>query len=229
MNHQIDPKFDCAHFSETYLSAMECLSKEQLTSVKRKTLKGIVNCPVDVTITDEEGNVVGQIVNNEVDESIENKISMSVEGDSKIFYLPEDVPFNITLTGNDDGTMDYSLCQYNPDTGTGGRIYYQDVEIESGSSMTQKIQSDNTFDTVILKTEEGNEITPTKIIDEAETGKLSVDVTVEGIGSANSLSNLTQGDYVTLSATTDENNEFLGWYDQSNNLLTTEKEYSFSL
>lgn len=229
VNHKIDPKFDCAHFSETYLSAMECLSKEQLINVKRKTLKGIVNCPVDVTITDEDGNVVGQIIDNKVNESIENGITMSVEGDSKIFYLPESIPFSVTLTGNDNGTMDYSLCQYNPDTGTGGRIYYQDIKIESGSSMTQKIQSDDTFDTVILKTEEGNEITPTQIIDEAETGKLSVDVTVEGIGLANSLANLTQGDYVTLSATTDENNEFLGWYDQSNNLLTTEKEYSFSI
>ena len=229
VNHVKDPKFDCAHYPETYLAAMQCLRREQLTGANRKMLKGIVNCPVDVTITDYEGSVVGRTINDQVDENIENGITMTVEGDSKTFYLPKDMEFNIKLTGNDDGAMDYSLCEYDPDTGEIGRVYYQNIPVNTGVSFTQEIVGGETADEVPLKDVAEKIVSPTKVMDDTQIGTLSVDVSVEGIGSANSMTGLTEGDRVTVSAVTDENNEFLGWYDESGRFITKDADYSFSI
>ena len=229
VNHVKDPKFDCAHYPETYLAAMQCLTREQLTGANRKMLKGIVNCPVDVTITDYEGSVVGRTINDQVDENIENGITMTVEGDSKTFYLPKDMEFNIKLTGNDNGIMDYSLCEYDPDTGETGRAYYQDIPVNTGVSFTQEVFCDARVDEVPLKDRADNIVSPTKVMDNTEIGTLSVDVSVEGIGSANSMIGLTEGDHVTVSAVTDENNEFLGWYDELGRFITKDADYSFSI
>lgn len=43
---------------------------------------------------------------------------------------------------------------------------------------------------------------------------LSVATEVQGMGTASSFANLTYGDAVVLKAETDENNEFIGWYDE---------------
>lgn len=74
-------------------------------------MKGIVNCPVDITIKNNEGDVLGQIENNEINESVGDEIIMNVDGDSKSFYLPTGQDFTIELTGNDEGRDGLSLCE----------------------------------------------------------------------------------------------------------------------
>lgn len=224
----LKPDFSSAHRSETYLAAMNVLSKEELQQ-NRRTLLGIVNCPVDVTIKDDSGEIVGQIVNNEIMQSSGNGIVMAVDGDSKTFSLPIEAEYTVELTGNDDGFMDYSLCEIDPDTGEVSRTYYSNVPVSDNATYTQKITEDSQIASFELKDEENNIVESTGVLTEENIGQLSVDVTVEGIGSANGLANLSQGDYVSLEAIADENNEFLGWYDMNGNLMSADNLYSFSI
>ena len=228
INQGVDPTFQCNHESEYYLAAMESLTSEQMESWrKRSTIyKGIVNCPVDIEVRDSNNQIVGKIKDNTVDSSISNGIVMDVNGDSKTFYIPSDMECDIILTGNNNGKMDYSFVEIDADRGEVGRKVYQDVSVTKGVSMKQHIDpEDNSKD---LKNSNGQIINP-NVVKTDTSNPLKVEVTVEGIGCADSLYNLMPGDYVTLSATTDDNNEFLGWYDKNGNLITKDNNYSYSI
>lgn len=227
ISHQaLKPEFEYAHRSETYLAAMNTLTKTELQA-KRKVLNGIANCPVDIQIKDEFGNVVGEIKDNEV-VKCDDDIVMDVEGDSKTFYIPEENDFTVDIVGNDTGTMDYSLCEIDPDTGETGRIFYKTVPVSEGKVMTQSISAGQQLPDIELKDEDGDNLTK-NVLEADDMGTLSVNITVEGKGIANSLSNLTPGDYVTVGAIPEEDSIFDGWYDKDGNLLSKESEYSFSI
>lgn len=220
--------FACAHMPETYLSAMNVLSEIQLKK-KRMVKLGIVNCPVDVNIKNADETSVGEIVNNQVVEATEDDVQLSVDKDSKVFYLPINADYTVELTGNDTGTMDYSLCELDPDTGEIGRSYYEKVPVKRNVTYTQNVTSESDLSSNNLVDDNNALIKPREILGKDDLGSLSVDVIVEGVGSANSMMNLTQGEYVTLCANTDSNNSFLGWYDMDDNFVSSESEFSFSI
>lgn len=224
----ISPAFSCAHRAETYLAAMNILSEKQLRQ-KRSYLWGTVNCPVDVTIKDGDGNVIGKIVDNVVDDTIEEGVQIDVEGDSKTFALPQDASYTIELTGNDDGVMDYSLSVMDADSGESERTFYQAVPIKKGQTMTQSVLEESELPDIDLLNEDSQVIGTTNYFQSDDLGQLSAEVEVEGIGSANGAYNVTAGDYVILSAIADENNSFLGWYDEEDKLLSTEGNYGISV
>lgn len=230
-NDFLQPRFDWAHKSETYYGAlMDNISEDYLTKDKN-AIKGIVNCPVDVCILDGNGNVVGNIIDNKVVNQNESSVFMEVDGDSKIFYLPkDDSSFKIELKGNDNGTMDYSLAEIDLDTGEISRTVYKSVPIEKGATLQQSVDYENdAFLISELAKEDESVVEPYGEFDENSLGKLSVNVTVEGIGNAESLSCLSPGDYVCLEAVTDDNNEFLGWYNSEGKLLSKEAKYIFTI
>lgn len=224
----LEPTFLHAHTSETYLAQMNTIAIEQLVT-PRKMIWGIVNCPVDVTIKDENGSIVGEIKDNQINENIEDGIVMYVDGDSKSFSLPQDEGYTVELTGNDNGTMDYSLCYVDADTGEIERTYYEDVPIETNKIYTQDIKSGDVPKDIDLVNSNNDVVEPTDNMDQEAFGQLTVEVTVEGVGSADSLYGLTPGDYVTLTAVTDQNNSFLGWFDENGELVSIDEEYSFSI
>lgn len=223
--------FSDAHQAETYLAAMQIITEEELCQ-PRKTLKGIANCPVDITIYDSDNKIVGQITDNVVSDTYTD-VQMDVEEDSKTFYLPAYSDYRVVLSGNDEGLLDYSLATIDPDTGEIERIFYNDLPVSAssggGTGYTQNVTADANINELVLTNADSKEISPTMVISSDNLGMLTVDVTVEGNGMADSFSNLTPGDYVTLEAIADENNVFTGWYDSERNLITTESTYSFSI
>lgn len=68
-----------------------------------------VKCPTDVYVYDETENLVLSIVNNKI-EVCDIYIAATVDGDEKIFALPDNGKYNIKIVGTDDGTMDYGIC-----------------------------------------------------------------------------------------------------------------------
>ena len=229
MNHTIvSNKFGYAHGAETYLAAMNVIKSYDIIK-ERKALKCIVNCPVDVTVKDEDGNVVASIVNNEIISDSDTSLAMYVEGDSKSVFIPADGAFNIELTGNDNGTMDYSLCYIDPDGGEIERYYYNNIPVVNGETYTQECEIiDEYLEVGDLLEEDDSVVGITDYFDYENLGSLSYEVTIEGIGSASSIYNVTPGDYVTLVAEPDENNSFLGWYDSLGTKISEDNEYSFS-
>ncbi len=224
-NEAFSNYFLYGHASETYLAAMNAVTEEELKRPKTM-LHGIINCPVDATIVDSNGNVVGEIKDNKITKETEG-ISLSVEGNSKVFYISGNADYQIKLTGNDKGTMDYSLNEVDCDTLAGSRIYYHDVPLEKGTTYIDTIDADSSFDSYQLVDTSGNNVNKT-IISEENTGSLSTIVTIEGTGEADSFYNLTPGDYVQMEATPTEGNHFVGWY-KDGNLVSTDSVYGFSI
>lgn len=208
---------------------MNVLTSDELTKPSRAMLMGIVNCPIDVTVKNESNEIIGQIINNEIVQQPENNITMAVNGDSKTFILPAEAEYTVELTGNAEGTMDYSICEIDPDMGEVSRTYYSNVSVNDSVTYTQEITEGSQTASFELRDEDNNIVKTTGILNEEEIQQLSVDVTIDGIGSADGFENLSPGDYVSLEAIADENNEFLGWYNMDGSLISIDNVYSFSI
>ena len=229
-NQAIDSRFEWAHLSETYLASMKALEAEDLYKngkpVKRTVKHGIVNCPVDVSITNGEGEVVGKIVDNRVVTDIEgDSVNLSVTGDSKQFWISADEDCHVILTGNDNGTMDYVLSEDDADSGETQRILYKTVPLENDKVYTSELLCDEGIAEAELKNAAGDVIDKSEELSDEKLGNLSVTVKIEGVGMADSFNGLSYGDSVVLTAIPDANNSFLGWYDSENNLVSTESKY----
>jgi hypothetical protein len=224
--------FSDAHKMETYCAFMMALTSGEVTA-PRKSLLGSVNCPVDVEIIDKStGEVVGRIVDNVVDEEIaakENSVVMTVDGDQKQYWLPYNGDYEVRLTGNDDGVMDYTLSEVDPDLGETERKNFYDVPLEDGLTYTCAAESadpENSpeLEDFTLTGSDDIEITP----DESFTAEDAIEYTVTtetaGSGSADTVT-VTSGDYATLSAVP-VRSEFIGWY-ENDTLISKEAVYRF--
>ena len=219
--------FGCAHTAETYMAMLDIIPQWVLE--KEKVFNGyIVNCPVDIVVKDKDGNILGKIEQNNVYTTTE-ELAMSVEGDSKSFLMHEDADYTIELIGNGSGTMDYSIVRYDADKGEIGRTVYLNLPLEKNTAYTQKLSANDSAEEIPLLDSEANIVEKTMTLDEEEIGSLAIKVNIIGNGFAQGYESLTFGDYVILSAITNEYNEFLGWYDKDGNLICTNKEYGVSI
>ncbi len=228
----LNPRFEDAHMAETYCAYMMTMPKAELLREK-EALLNTVNCPVDIEVIDNEtGDVVGRIVNNVIDEEIaakDNAIVMTVDGDSKSFWLPSDGDYDVRLTGNDEGTMDYTVSEIDSNIGETQRVNFFDVSITDGKEMTGEINSEDFVleeYTLSFEDESAPDMIPTEIMSGDEIVNYNIEVAVEGYGIATNSMTVSSGDYVSLTATPYEGNEFLGWYEGSE-LISTDMQYSF--
>lgn len=67
-----------------------------------------VKCPTDVYVYDEDNTLVLSIINNTI-EKLNFNVSAIVDGNEKIFALPDDQNYSIKIVGTDKGTMTYSV------------------------------------------------------------------------------------------------------------------------
>ena len=227
---ELNPRFEHAHMAETYCAYMMSMTESQLKE-ERKGYLNTVNCPVDVTVIDNEtGEVVGKIVNNVIDEEIaakENSVVMTVDGDSKSFWLPSDGDYEVILTGNDNGTMDYTVSKIDSDIGEVERVNFYDVEIVDGKSYTGEIISEDfVIEEYTITTDDNGVVSPDENLSDDGLQTLYIDISVVGDGYATESMTVTKGDYVSLSAVAEETGGFIGWY-ENGELVSTEETYSF--
>ena len=220
---ELNPRFEHAHMAETYCAYMMSMTESQLKE-ERKGYLNTVNCPVDVTVIDNEtGEVVGKIVNNVIDEEIaakENSVVMTVDGDSKSFWLPYNGDYEVILTGNDNGTMDYTVSEVE-------RVNFYDVEIVDGKSYTGEIISEDfVIEEYTITTDDNGVVSPDENLSDDGLQTLDIDISVVGDGYATESMTVTKGDYVSLSAVAEETGGFIGWY-ENGELVSTEETYSF--
>ncbi|MBQ4348677.1 MAG: leucine-rich repeat protein [Clostridia bacterium] len=225
-----NPYFSGSHCAETYCAYMYALSKNELC-VKREGYKGSVNCPVDVEIYDKEtGELVGRIVDNVEDEEVasgKNSVVMTVDGDSKSFWLPSDGDYYIKLIGNDEGIMDYTMSEIDSDIGEIKRVNFFDVEITEGLTMTADVDAEDfVVEEHELNYENGETLKPTEILNEEDIETYSIDISVLGDGFASESRTAKSGDYVSLTATANEGWNFTGWY-ENDELASAENDLAF--
>lgn len=226
----LNPCFENAHKAETYCAYMMSMTESQVKQ-PRQAYKNTVNCPVDVTVIDNEtGEIVGRITNNAIDEEIaskENSVVMTVDGDSKAFWLPSDGDYEVILTGNDNGTMDYTVSEVDSDLGEEERVNFYDVDITDGDSYIGGIIADDfSIEDYTIKSDSGKTLTPDEKLDDSSMQTVEINVTVSGNGYATDSMTVTKGDYVTLEAVAEEDCEFLGWYEDGE-YVSDEETYSF--
>lgn len=86
-----------------------------------------IECPVDVQVYDLNGTLCGAISANTIDTSYHD-VYIRVEEDKKYVYLCGD-DYYLKLIGNDTGTMDYYVNEYNSDQSLARAISYNEVPL----------------------------------------------------------------------------------------------------
>ncbi len=112
-----------------------------------------VFCPVDVVVTDSQGNRLASVIGSEVNYYNSNfgDVIIFTDGDKKIIYIKGDKEFKVNLTGTDDGTMMYSLEKCNPITQeTFESKVFTDVELKKGKEMQSSVGQEQKAEDVKL-------------------------------------------------------------------------------
>ena len=122
----IDKTVYYSHTPETYIAgAYVCDSLDDFAPELYYNIE--VKCPVDVEIYDSNNNLVGRVVDNQIDEDVTTvAIYVDDSTNSKYIYGPADETYTVKAIGYDSGTMDYSVSIENIDDGTVQESYSVD-------------------------------------------------------------------------------------------------------
>ena len=112
------------HLMDAYMSYLLCRADaDELWTYNFNNVRRVsARCPVDVEIVDECGNVAAKVVNDE-EVASDLRVETVIEGDEKYFYLLDDGDYAVSLVGNDQGSMSFSV---------------DDLEIETGRVVSSK-------------------------------------------------------------------------------------------
>lgn len=217
---------EMAHYPETYLAWMYALdAKEFGHGIYRKDY---INCPVDVTVYDENGNNVAGFKDEEPYFEADGYVTAYVdENEQKVLVFPNDREYRVEITPYDSGTLSYTVEEYSAaDNETRRVVSYQSIPIEVGDKFEGVVSAitDTESETIYTfsKNEDG-ELEPTVDQSGNEVEKLTVNVSVTGNGQANGGGTFLNGEYALLTATPNSGSSFTGWY-VDGNLLSTETE-----
>lgn len=223
---QAQSYIEMAHYPETYLAWMYALdAKEFGHGIYRKDY---INCPVDVTVYDENGNNVAGFKDEEPYFEADGYVTAYVdENEQKVLVFPNDREYRVEITPYDSGTLSYTVEEYSAaDNETRRVVSYQRIPIEVGDKFEGVVSAitDTESETIYTfsKNEDG-ELEPTVDQSGNEVEKLTVNVSVTGNGQANGGGTFLNGEYALLTATPNSGSSFIGWY-VDGNLLSTETE-----
>ena len=109
-----------AHKMETYIAWLKVYgSAAQNNCASDNNFQGRiveVHCPVDFEVYDSGNQLVGRVVNNEVDYSCLRGIAISIDGDQKNLVLPDNQNYTFKMSGTGNGTMDFVVHDFNRGT-----------------------------------------------------------------------------------------------------------------
>jgi len=220
--------FAMAHYPEHYLCWLEggnslilkdgfyaSLSQEGRDSID-KVVEGLFAstykkyhfyCPVDVEVYDNSGKLVVNIVNNKV---IIEDIPCYVDGDEKIVYLSDTGKYDIKLIGNDIGTMDYTVQEFNSESEVVRSVFYYDIPLDDGVIYTDSVEGN------VLNTEEDYSITDGKTqlepaLDTIETDDDVKKYTISAKNGISSKSEAIKNESVSIVSIVDEGFKFVKW------------------
>ena len=92
-----------------------------------------VECPVDVTVKDMSGNVMGKTVGSTVHLENNSKVYITIEDESKKILAPPGVKYAVEIVGTGNGTMDIKHQLVNPVTGQAIESKeYNDIPVQKG-------------------------------------------------------------------------------------------------
>lgn len=134
-----------SHTYETYISWIYSLDKDWINKRYPATVSSIkIACPVDVFVYDEEGVLVGRVVENKVDDTIDNPVNITLSGTNneiKTIVVPPGSEYEVEIVATGKGTMAYSVADINmEDDQQLSYVLYSDIDINEGDIYTGKIE-----------------------------------------------------------------------------------------
>ncbi len=190
-----------------------------------KYKKQLIQCPVDVEITDADGNVVVSVVNHEI--LIDELPVVVVDDKIKIFYYDNFEDYDVKITAYEEGEVNYYVSEYAVGAEETKRVCYNNIEVCANETLTGTVNDEIDTDVAnydLILSE--NTISNTEVLANEELENLSVTITSEGSGVAADITEASKGDYVTVNAEPFAGAEFIGWYD-GEVYLSENAEYSF--
>ena len=217
------------HYPELSLAWMDALPGGYIyRDPKSRILR--VNCPVNVTVRDEDGQIVAQITEDQETELESVYEYFLDENGQKTFLLPLNGRYDVQIEAYDEGTMSVLLEDVDMQTDTVIRsIGYLGLSIGQGDSYRFVLEAgdpDEELPDCYLLDAGGNRVETSYAEKEALICTLSLECpeTVYAAGEGE----YSCGELVTLMIPEENAEDFLGWY-QGNELLSTEPEYRFQI
>ena len=166
--------------------------------------RSIIGCPVDVDVYC-EGNLVGRVVNNVVDQSM-TSLDIYVEDDVKIIYYPDDKVYDLQLKAYDEGEMLY----YTEDLQNAGESkMITGVELTNGKEFSSQIGGNIEASGVKLYVVNDDGEVLTEVLEDGTETQIEYTVTViDGIATPGKAK---AGDTVTITADTKSGYTFKEW------------------
>ena len=226
-------RISISHYPELNLAWMEAVGGKVIYIEDLLRNKGyrivLVNCPVDVTVRDGSGNIVGEIVDDEPQQNDSGILTFMDQNGQKGVLLPMNADYSVEMVGTADGDVTYSVTDIFSGTGTADRLVcYEEVGIEKGEMLTASVEEtiEDEADYTLTR-EDGTQEQPTIELDGAQISGKHIEVVTNGNGQADNGGDYLPGQFVKLSAEPDDQAIFLGWYDENDELLCCDEEYRF--
>ncbi|MCL2313112.1 MAG: dockerin type I domain-containing protein, partial [Firmicutes bacterium] len=225
-----------AHAPETYVSWVNSglASELYIVPIEKTSYEFIIKCPVDINVYDTNNIIVGRVINNIVDETIEDSIVIDVEDDIKYLYLPSDETYEIEIIATNTGTMEYTVCEVLPDGTEIRRYNTYNIPLEIGKKMISNINNSSEvtpdYKTISVVNYAGTiieTISPTEIIEEVDLYNVTITLNANEGGCVFGDIICTKGDYITIGAEANEGWQFEGWY-ENNVKISDNAIYSFT-
>lgn len=228
----------CLAWMQSMDSNYTPMAKPSFSTGKYRIVR--VNCPVDVTVYDGEGNVLAFIIDDTPQPDSQVVVAFNSKGE-KLVYLPVYHDYVVKLTATDDGVMNYAVMEYDPNAGeTNHLILFNDIEITRGQEYTAYLPSYNEEDienrtgtaaetdyTLFLGTDQisiSEELTDEEVFNAYYDVNAAADNDEKGIVFGSGIHQY--GTFAKVTAIAYDGYEFVGWY-EGENLVSSEEEYRF--
>ncbi len=153
-----------------------------------------IACPTDVYIYDEDGGLAASIENNAVTYCADPVFAYTSDA-IKVIAVPAEQNYCVQIDAAADGSMSYSISEYNANQENVQTIVYSDIAICEGESFLGTINNE-------IETEpETYHLTgPDRVVDKYEVVTEATNIPVEDIKIINSAELLSVGDKISLQA-----------------------------
>lgn len=222
-----------AHYPEVYLAWMNTIDEDDLTNGTYR--KMYYNCPVDISVYDENGTFVAGFKNDEAININDDAVDAYLDADGqKVIVLPLDREYEFSVTATDNGVMTYTVEECSAASNQVERIIsYYNVAVDSRDQFTGKV--DAVIENSTIEAEyslfrvvngEREKLVPTVNQSSDAIKEYAVTISVIGNGTAVGGGIHSNGQFVQVVAVADEGESFVGWYGDEG-LLSEDTEYRF--
>lgn len=217
------------HYPELCMAWLDSMDGEMFIDNSHLIYRRVfINCPVNVSVYDTTGALVGKFVNGESIEQANSSIYAYIdENDQMVLILPVDEEYRIEMTATDSGTVTYTVTEYNmEDAGNERVVSYYEVEVNQGDELIGTVENLDKEPANYPLTLNGDE----QEADVDQSGDMvaeyTVTVSASGNGEAVGGGIYASGEFAKVNASAATGKTFLGWY-VDGKLVSSNAEYRF--